>query len=93
MHALIVDPDVPGSLRLGTAPEPEPAPHQVLIEVRHISLNRGEVAFAGQRPAGTVHGYDAAGVVVRAAGDGADRPPAHVEELGEVLLGGELVAG
>lgn len=23
MHALIVDPDVPGSLRLGTAPEPE----------------------------------------------------------------------
>ncbi|MCF6476470.1 alcohol dehydrogenase [Nonomuraea sp. MG754425] len=41
-----------------------------MIEVRHISLNRGEVAFAGQRPAGTVHGYDAAGVVVRAAGDG-----------------------
>ncbi|UBU18146.1 zinc-binding dehydrogenase [Nonomuraea gerenzanensis] len=70
MRALIVDPDAPASLRLATAPEPEPAPHQSLIEVRHVSLNRGEVAFAGRRPAGTVHGYDAAGVVVRAAADG-----------------------
>ncbi|RJL23088.1 alcohol dehydrogenase [Bailinhaonella thermotolerans] len=41
-----------------------------MIEVRHISLNRGEVAFAGRRPAGTVHGYDASGVVIRAAEDG-----------------------
>ncbi|MFC7037582.1 zinc-binding dehydrogenase [Nonomuraea rubra] len=70
MYALIVDPDAPGSLRLGTAGEPEPEPHQLLLDVHHISLNRGEVAFAGQRPAGTVHGHDAAGVVVRAAPDG-----------------------
>lgn len=70
MRALVVDPDAPGSLRLGTAAEPQPTPGQVVLEVRHISLNRGEVAFAGQRPAGTVHGYDAAGVVVRAAADG-----------------------
>ncbi|MGR6920243.1 zinc-binding dehydrogenase [[Actinomadura] parvosata] len=70
MRALIVDPDAPGALRLGTTAHPEPAPHQLLVEVRHISLNRGEVAFAGRRPAGTVHGYDAAGVVVRAAADG-----------------------
>ncbi|MCX5380351.1 zinc-binding dehydrogenase [Streptomyces sp. NBC_00091] len=41
-----------------------------MLDVRHISLNRGEVAFAGSLPAGTVHGYDAAGVVVRAAADG-----------------------
>ncbi|WP_246148745.1 zinc-binding dehydrogenase [Nonomuraea turkmeniaca] len=70
MRALIVDPDAPGSLRLGTAAEPVPAPHQLMLEVRHISLNRGEVAFAGQRPPGTVHGHDAAGVVARAAADG-----------------------
>jgi NADPH:quinone reductase-like Zn-dependent oxidoreductase len=70
VRALVVDPDVPGSLRLGTAAEPQPAPNQLLLEVRHISLNRGEVAFAGRLPAGTVHGYDAAGVVVRAAADG-----------------------
>ncbi|RJO78457.1 alcohol dehydrogenase [Nocardia panacis] len=41
-----------------------------MLDVRHISLNRGEVAFAGLRPAGTVHGYDASGVVLRAAADG-----------------------
>ncbi|GAA5039025.1 zinc-binding dehydrogenase [Actinopolymorpha pittospori] len=70
MRALVVDPDSPGSLRLGTAPEPQPAPHQLVLDVRHVSLNRGEVAFAGQRPPGTVHGYDSAGVVVRAAADG-----------------------
>ena len=70
MRALIVDPEAPGALRLGTADTPSPAPDQLVLEVRHISLNRGEVAFAGRRPAGTVHGYDAAGVVVQAAADG-----------------------
>ncbi|MFI6497966.1 zinc-binding dehydrogenase [Nonomuraea typhae] len=70
MRALIVDPDAPASLRLATAPEPQPAPHQALLEIRHISLNRGEVAFASRQPAGTIHGYDAAGIVVRPAADG-----------------------
>ena len=70
MRALVVDPDVPGSLRLGTAAVPRPAPGQLVLEVRHISLNRGEVAFAGRLPAGTVPGYDAAGVVAGAAADG-----------------------
>ncbi|TDC23942.1 alcohol dehydrogenase [Streptomyces sp. 8K308] len=41
-----------------------------MLDVRHISLNRGEVRFAGRRPSGTVHGYDAAGVVARAAANG-----------------------
>ncbi|WP_079125400.1 zinc-binding dehydrogenase [Streptomyces lushanensis] len=70
MRALVVDPGAPGSLRLGTVPRPRPAPHQLVLDVRHISLNRGEVAFAGRRPAGTVHGYDASGVVVHSAADG-----------------------
>ncbi|MCQ4206462.1 zinc-binding dehydrogenase [Streptomyces longispororuber] len=70
MRALVVDPDAQGSLRLGTVAEPQAAPHQLVVEVQHVSLNRGEVAFAGRLPAGTVHGYDAAGVVARAAADG-----------------------
>ena len=47
MRALVVDPEAPGSLRLGTVPEPVPEPGQVLVEVRHISLNRGEVVAVG----------------------------------------------
>lgn len=70
MRALVVDPAAPASLRLGEAPEPRPTAGQLVLDIRHISLNRGEVAFAGQRPPGTVHGYDAAGIVVRAAADG-----------------------
>ncbi|WP_240489932.1 zinc-binding dehydrogenase [Actinomadura atramentaria] len=70
MQALVVDPAAPAALRLAPVPDPEPGPGQVLVDVRHISLNRGEVEFAARRPPGTVHGYDAAGIVVRAADDG-----------------------
>ncbi|GAA3013770.1 zinc-binding dehydrogenase [Streptosporangium longisporum] len=70
MRALVIDPGAPGFLRLGTAAEPRPGPGRLVLDVRHVSLNRGEVVFAGGRPAGTVHGYDAAGVVVHAATDG-----------------------
>jgi NADPH:quinone reductase-like Zn-dependent oxidoreductase len=40
------------------------------VAVRHIGLNFGELAFASQWPTGTVHGHDAAGVVVEQAADG-----------------------
>ncbi|MBB5077394.1 zinc-binding dehydrogenase [Nonomuraea endophytica] len=70
MLALVVAPDAPGSLRLAEAPEPRPTAGQLVLEVSHISLNRGEVTFAGSRPPGTVHGYDAAGVVLHPAADG-----------------------
>ncbi|WP_327085377.1 zinc-binding dehydrogenase [Nonomuraea sp. NBC_01738] len=70
MRALVIDATAPGALRLGTAPEPVPAHGQLLLAVHHISLNRGEVVFAAGLPDGTVHGYDAAGIVLRAAADG-----------------------
>ncbi|MGI5452196.1 zinc-binding dehydrogenase [Streptomyces sp. CA-249302] len=70
MRALIVDPEAPGRLRLGEAPDPEPGPGQVLVEVGHTSLNSAELWFAQQAAPGDVIGFDAAGVVVRAAADG-----------------------
>ncbi|MFF8410179.1 zinc-binding dehydrogenase [Streptomyces omiyaensis] len=71
MRALLVDPAAPGGLRLGTAPDPRPAPHQALVRVTATSLNAGEVAFGlGSAPAGAVLGWDAAGVVERPAADG-----------------------
>jgi NADPH:quinone reductase-like Zn-dependent oxidoreductase len=72
MRALLVAPDAPSSLRLGEAPDPVVGPGQVLVEVRHTSLNWGELnrARSGDAPPGTVLGWDAAGVVTRAAADG-----------------------
>ncbi|GGN48975.1 oxidoreductase [Streptomyces albiflavescens] len=70
MRALIVDPAVPGRLRLGEAPDPVPGPGQALIEVRHTSLNAAELFFAQRAEPGDVLGFDAAGVVVAAAADG-----------------------
>ncbi|WP_431044460.1 zinc-binding dehydrogenase [Streptomyces sp. P1-3] len=71
MRALLVDRSAPGGLRLGAAPDPEPTAHQALIRVTATSLNYGEVRFGiADAPQGTVLGWDAAGVVERAAADG-----------------------
>ncbi|MFD0286770.1 alcohol dehydrogenase catalytic domain-containing protein [Streptomyces lutosisoli] len=70
MRALIVDPTAPGRLRLGEVPDPVPGPAQVLVEVRHTSLNAAELFFAERAEPGEVIGFDAAGVVVTAAADG-----------------------
>ncbi len=71
MRALLIDRSAPTGLRLGEAPDPVPAPHQALIRVTATSLNYGEVRFSLQEaPDGAVLGWDAAGVVVRAAADG-----------------------
>ncbi|MGK5672883.1 zinc-binding dehydrogenase [Micromonospora sp. URMC 106] len=71
MQALIYDPAAPHRLRLGAAPDPVPTAGQALVRVAAVSLNFGEIAF---RPTdgqvGHVSGWDAAGVVVRAADDG-----------------------
>lgn len=77
MRALLVDPNAPGGLRLGEAPEPEIAPHQVLVDVRHIALNYGDLNGARNRPPGFVPGWDASGIVARAASSG-DGPAAGV---------------
>lgn len=70
MRALVVDPGASGGLRLGEAPDPVPGPGQVLVEVRHTSLNAAELYFAQRGAPGEVIGFDSAGVVVRAAADG-----------------------
>jgi NADPH:quinone reductase-like Zn-dependent oxidoreductase len=78
MRALIVDPEAPGRLRLADAPEPEPRPDQALVTVQHIALNYGDLNGARNRPAGFVPGWDASGVVLRAAASGGPTVGAHV---------------
>ncbi|GLZ77988.1 oxidoreductase [Actinorhabdospora filicis] len=59
----------PQGLRLGETAEPTPRPNQALIAVKAVSLNFGEVAYRSPRP-DFVSGWDAAGIVLRAAADG-----------------------
>lgn len=69
MRALVVDRTVPDGLVFAEVDEPIPGPHQALIAIETISLNRGEVVRKDAVP-GTVPGWDAAGTILAAAADG-----------------------
>ncbi|GAB2814991.1 zinc-binding dehydrogenase [Actinoallomurus bryophytorum] len=76
MRALVHDADTPGGLRLAEVAEPVPRESQVLVEVHATSLNLGELAYLAERRwPGEIPGWDAAGVVVRAAADGSGPAP------------------
>src|SRR6266704_3063743 len=75
MRALVFEPGAPAGLRLGDTQDPVPGPSQALVRVAATSLNFADVAFLRDRKApGAVPGFDAAGVVVSAAGDGSGPP-------------------
>jgi NADPH:quinone reductase len=76
MRAIVYDPRAPQGLALAEAPDPEPGPSEALIGVAAVSLNFADVAFLQDRQVpGAVPGFDASGVVVKAAGDGSGPPP------------------
>ncbi|GAA1981112.1 zinc-binding dehydrogenase [Amycolatopsis minnesotensis] len=72
MRALVVDHTADAHLSVAEVPDPVPAPDEALVRVEAISLNYGEVNLATdpEVPAGTLLGWDAAGVVVETAADG-----------------------
>jgi len=61
-------------LELVEAEEPRPRPDEAVVEVRAISLNRGEVRTVAAAKEGTIPGWDVAGVVATAAPEGAGPP-------------------
>ncbi|HEV7652442.1 MAG TPA: zinc-binding dehydrogenase [Actinophytocola sp.] len=65
MRALVVDPTAADSVRMTDVADPV-ARDGVLVEVRHASLNRGDLndARSGRVPPGAVLGSDVAGVVL-----------------------------
>jgi NADPH2:quinone reductase len=71
VRALVAAPGAPGGIELRNVADPEPASNQALVEVRTVSLNRGEcVTLRQQTEDGWRPGWDLAGIVVRQAADG-----------------------
>jgi len=77
---------------LADVPDPTPRPDEALVEVRAISLNRGETRRLQQLEAGTVTGWDLAGTVRQAAQDGGPPEGARVVGLMNVGAWAELAA-
>jgi NADPH:quinone reductase len=70
MRALVARRSAAHGLELAEVPPPDPLPGEALVEVRAVSLNRGEARYLPRQEEGTVHGWDVAGVVRAAAADG-----------------------
>jgi NADPH:quinone reductase-like Zn-dependent oxidoreductase len=73
MRALVSS-ATPPHVEFADVPDPQPLPHQALVSVQAISLNRGETRRLETLEPGTVTGWDLAGVVERAAADGSGPP-------------------
>jgi NADPH2:quinone reductase len=86
IHAIVVDPDVPGRLAIKEVETPQAGPSEALVQVEAISLNRGEVLAAMTAEAGWRPGWDLAGTVIKQAANGTG-PQAGSRVMGSVAAG------
>ncbi|HLZ26523.1 MAG TPA: zinc-binding dehydrogenase [Chloroflexota bacterium] len=74
MRALVATGNAQIPLEMREVDEPSAAAGESVVEVRAVSINRGELRLLASRPSGWRPGQDIAGVVVRAAADGSGPP-------------------
>lgn len=86
MDALVCADNAPLRLAVAAVPEPAPLPHEALVAVRAVSLNRGELRRLETAPVGWRPGWDLAGEVLTAAADGSG-PPAGTRVVGLLRAG------
>lgn len=93
MRAIVAAPGSEGGVQLREVAEPDPEPTQAMVEVRAVSLNRGECVMVRAAEDGWQPGWDLAGVVRDPAVDGSG-PAAGARVLGWVNGGawGEVAA-
>jgi len=70
MKALVAAPSAKDGIEIRDVPEPEPISDQALVDVRAVSLNRGECSALRNAEDGWRPGWDVAGIVTRTAEDG-----------------------
>jgi NADPH:quinone reductase len=85
MRALVSCSEPPHA-ELADVAEPSPLPHEAVVAVKAISLNRGEVRRLERMEPGAAAGWDLAGTVSRPAADGSG-PPAGARVVGLKLAG------
>lgn len=71
IRAIVVDPDVPGRFVIREVEAPQPDSSEALVQVKAISLNRGEAMVSMTAKAGWRPGRDLAGTVIKPAANGA----------------------
>src|SRR5947209_8761004 len=74
MRALVATGSSSAPLELRSVAEPVAEPSQTIVDVRTISINRGELRLLAARPEGWRPGQDIAGVVAQTAADGSGPP-------------------
>jgi NADPH:quinone reductase len=74
MRAVVIDPNVPVRLAIRDVEMPSPGPSEALVKVAATSLNYGEIHMAQSASAGSRIGWDAAGIIEKAAQDGSGPP-------------------
>jgi len=74
MRALVASPQSHERIELRDVPDPTAAPDETMVEVRAVSLNRGELTRLASAGDGTRFGWDFAGVVTQSSADGQGLP-------------------